>query len=52
MRRQLQVHISDVTKLEGLLKFIHRLDADAEQLDSKSTRAGSRYVKQPRDLGP
>ncbi len=40
VRRRLQVHISDVTKLESLLKFIHRLDPDAEQLDFKREGEG------------
>jgi putative Mg2+ transporter-C (MgtC) family protein len=40
VRRRLQVHVSDVTKLESLLKFIHRLDPDAKQLDFKRVAEG------------
>ncbi len=36
-RSRLEVDIADVTKLEALLKFIHRVDPDAEQLDFKRT---------------
>ena len=36
-RSRLEVYLSDVTKLEGLLKFIRRVDPDAEQLDFKRT---------------
>ena len=36
-RARLEVDIIDVTKLEALLKFIHRVDPDAEQLDFKRT---------------
>ncbi len=36
-RARLEVDITDVTKLEALLKFIHRVDPDAEQLDFKRT---------------
>ena len=40
VRRRLQVHVNDVTKLEGLLKFIHRLDPEAEQLDFRRVGDG------------
>lgn len=36
-RSRLEVYVNDVTKLEGLLKFIRRVDPDAEQLDFKRT---------------
>jgi putative Mg2+ transporter-C (MgtC) family protein len=36
-RARLEVDITDVAKLEALLKFIHRVDPDAEQLDFKRT---------------
>ena len=36
-RSRLEVFVNDVTKLEGLLKFIRRVDPDAEQLDFKRT---------------
>lgn len=36
-RGRLEVDVVDVTKLEALLKFIHRVDPDAEQLDFKRT---------------
>jgi len=36
-RGRLEVEITDVSKLEALLKFIHRVDPDAEQLDFKRT---------------
>lgn len=32
---RLEIHIGDRTKLDGLLKFIHRVDPDAEQVDFK-----------------
>lgn len=35
VRRRLEVHISDVKKLEALLKFVRRIDPEAEQLDFK-----------------
>ena len=31
----LEVYIGETTKLEGLLKFIRRIDPDAQQLDFK-----------------
>jgi putative Mg2+ transporter-C (MgtC) family protein len=37
VRRRLEVHISSVKKLEELLKFIRRIDPEAEQLDFKRT---------------
>jgi len=39
-RSRLEVYVNDVTKLEGLLKFIRRVDPDAEQLDFKRTGDG------------
>ena len=41
VRRRLVVHVGDTAKLEGLLKFIGRLDPDAEQLDFKRTGEGT-----------
>ena len=35
IRSRLEVHVSDVSKIEALLKFIRRIDPDAEQLDFK-----------------
>ena len=35
IRSRLEVHVGDLTKLEGLLKFIRRIDSQAEQLDFK-----------------
>lgn len=40
VRRRLEVHVSDVKKLEALLKFIRRIDPEAEQLDFKRTGDG------------
>lgn len=40
IRRRLEVHIGDTSKLEGLLKFIRRIDPDAERLDFKRTGDG------------
>ena len=37
VRRRLEVTVSDVNKLEALLKFIRRVDPEAEQLDFKRT---------------
>ncbi|NNC91051.1 MAG: MgtC/SapB family protein [Acidimicrobiia bacterium] len=37
VRRRLEVHISNVKKLEELLKFIRRIDPEAEQLNFKRT---------------
>jgi putative Mg2+ transporter-C (MgtC) family protein len=39
-RSRLEVYVNDVTKLEALLKFIRRVDPDAEQLDFKRTGDG------------
>jgi putative Mg2+ transporter-C (MgtC) family protein len=39
-RSRLEVHLNDVTKLEGLLKFIRKVDPDAEELDFKRTGEG------------
>ena len=39
-RSRLEVFVNDVTKLEALLKFIRRVDPDAEQLDFKRTENG------------
>jgi len=35
VRSRLEVHVGDSAKIEGLLKFIHRIDPRAEQLDFK-----------------
>jgi putative Mg2+ transporter-C (MgtC) family protein len=40
IRRRLEVHVGDVSKLEGLLKFIRRIDPEAEQLDFKRSGEG------------
>lgn len=40
VRRRLKVTISEVSKLESLLKFIKRVDPDAEQIDYKRTAEG------------
>ncbi len=40
VRRRLEVHVSDVKKLEALFKFIRRIDPEAEQLDFKRTAEG------------
>ncbi len=40
VRRRLEVHVGDVRKLEALLKFIRRIDSEAEQLDFKRTGEG------------
>ena len=37
IRRRLEVHVGDTSKLEALLKFIRRIDPDADQLDYKRT---------------
>jgi putative Mg2+ transporter-C (MgtC) family protein len=39
-RSRLEVYVNEVTKLEALLKFIRRVDPDAEQLDFKRTGDG------------
>lgn len=39
-RSRLEVYLNDVSKLEGLLKFIRRVDSDAEELDFKRTGDG------------
>lgn len=41
VRRRLEVQVGDVRKLEALLKFINRLDPDAEQLDYRRTGDGT-----------
>lgn len=41
IRRRLEVHVGDTTRLESLLKFIHRLDPGAEQIDYKRTGPGT-----------
>ncbi|MCP3976071.1 MAG: MgtC/SapB family protein [bacterium] len=40
LRGFLEVQVGDVTKLEGLLKFIRHIDPDAEQVDFKRTGEG------------
>ncbi|MGB5657283.1 MAG: MgtC/SapB family protein [Acidimicrobiia bacterium] len=40
-RSRLEVYVNDVTRLEALLKFIRRVDPDAEQLDFKRTGDGA-----------
>lgn len=40
VRRRLEVHVGDVNKLEHLLKFIRRIDPEAEQLDFRRTGQG------------
>jgi putative Mg2+ transporter-C (MgtC) family protein len=40
VRSRLEIHLNDVTKLEGVLKFIRRVDPDAEELDFKRTGEG------------
>jgi putative Mg2+ transporter-C (MgtC) family protein len=35
IRSRLEVHVGDVSKIEALLKFIRRIDPEAEQLDFK-----------------
>ncbi len=40
-RARLEVEVGDVSKLEALLKFIKRVDPDAEQLDFKRTGENS-----------
>lgn len=35
IRGRLEVHVGDVSKIEALLKFIRRIDPEAEQLDFK-----------------
>jgi putative Mg2+ transporter-C (MgtC) family protein len=37
IRRRLEVYVGDTTKLEALLKFINRIDPDAEQLDYRKS---------------
>jgi putative Mg2+ transporter-C (MgtC) family protein len=39
-RSRLEVYLNNVTKLEGVLKFIRRVDPDAEELDFKRTDEG------------
>lgn len=41
VRSRLEVRVSDVTKLEALLKFIRRVDPEVEQLDFKRMDDGS-----------
>jgi putative Mg2+ transporter-C (MgtC) family protein len=40
IRRRLEVHVGDTSKLEALLKFMRRIDPDADQLDFKRTGDG------------
>lgn len=40
VKSRLEVMIADVTEVERLLKFIHRIDPDAEQLDFKRKGEG------------
>lgn len=40
IRRQIEVRIADASRLESLLKFVRRIDPDAEQLDFKRTGDG------------
>jgi putative Mg2+ transporter-C (MgtC) family protein len=37
VRSRLEVHVGDVAKLEDLLKYVRRVDPEAEQLDFKRT---------------
>ncbi len=39
--RRLEVHVTDVNKMEALLKFIHRIDPASSQLDFKLTGEGT-----------